>query len=114
MSTDPGTGSTRNTLIAVAYGTVESVQQVAMKPNYAEGSIIGGALGLLAASGYSSGSQALGAAAGAAVGAAYPDMHASVQNDSADCAAAKQDLLKASTEQEANIGYKKMQALCGN
>ena len=177
MSTDPGTGSTRNTLIAVAYGTVENEQQVAMKPNYAQGSIIGGALGLLAASGYSSGSQALGAAAGAAVGAmvsketagtanqftirlvngntvsvvtdqkdvrigdcvsveqgdhanirrvaatmcntpathpAYPDMHASVQSDSADCAAAKQDLLKATTEQAANIGYKKMQALCGN
>lgn len=175
MSTDPGTGSTRNSLIAVAYGTVQNVQQVAMKPNYAEGSLIGGALGLLAASGYSSGSQALGAAAGAGLGAlisketagtanqytillvngstvsvvtdqrdidagdcvsveqgdhtnirrvssamcntptshpAYPDMNASVQQISADCAAAKQQLLKASTEQETNIAYKKMQALC--
>jgi hypothetical protein len=175
MSTDPGTGSTRNSLIAVAYGTVENVQQVKMKPNYAEGSIIGGALGLLAASGYSSGSQALGAAAGAGLGAlvsketagvanqftidlvngttvsvvtdqkdidagdcvsveqgehanirrvsssfcntpashpAYADMHSSVQQISADCAEAKQQLLKASTEQETNIAYKKMQALC--
>ena len=175
MSTDPGTGSTRNTLISVAYGTVENVQQVQMKPKYAEGALIGGALGLLASSSYSSGSQALGAAAGAGLGAlvsketagtanqytimlvngntvsvvtdqkdidagdcvsveqgdhtnvrrvssamcntppshpAYPDMHNSVQQISADCAAAKQQLLKATTEQETNISYKKMQALC--
>jgi len=175
MSTDPGTGSTRNSLIDVAYGTVENVQQVQMKANYAEGSLIGGALGLLAASGYSRGSQALGAAAGAGLGAlvaketagtanqftirlvngntvsvvtdqkdidpgdcvsveqgkhtnirrvsaamcntppshpAYPAMHASVQQISADCSAAKDQLLKASTEQETDIAYKKMQALC--
>lgn len=175
MSTDPGTGSSRNSLISVAYGTVQNVQQVQMKPGYAEGSLIGGALGLLAASGYSAGSQALGAAAGAGLGAliaketagtanqytimlvngntvsvvtdqkdidagdcvsveqgdhtnirrvssamcntppshpAYPDMHTSVQQISADCAAAKQQLLAASSEQETNIAYKKMQALC--
>lgn len=165
------------TAIAVAYGTVENVQQVAMKPNYAEGSIIGGALGLLAASGYSTGSQALGAAAGAGLGAlvsketagtanqftirlvngdtvsvvtdqkdidagdcvsveqgehanirrvsatmcntpashpAYPAIHASVQKDSEDCATAKQEMLKASTEQQTNVAYTKMKALCGN
>jgi hypothetical protein len=175
MSTDPGTGSTRNSLIAVAYGTVENVQQEQMKPAYAEGSIIGGALGLLASSHYSAGSQVLGAAAGAGLGAlvsketagtanrftiklvngttvsvvtdqkdidagdcvsveqgdhanirrvsssycntpashpAYPDMHAHVTRISADCAAAKQQLLKATTEQETDIAYKKMQALC--
>ena len=175
MSTDPGTGSTRNSLIAVAYGTVENVQQVQMKANYAEGSLIGGALGLLAASHYSAGSQALGAIAGAGLGAlvaketagtanqytirlvdgstvqvvtdqkdidtgdcvsveqgdhtnirrvssamcstppshpAYPAMNASVQQISADCATAKQQLLQATTEQETNIAYKKMQALC--
>lgn len=175
MSTDPETGSSRNTLISVAYGTVEHVQLVQMKPNYAEGSLIGGALGLLAASGYSSGSQALGAVAGAGLGAlvsketagtanqytimlvngstvsvvtdqqdidpgdcvsveqgdhtnirrvssamcntppshpAYPEMHASVQQLSSDCANAKQQLLAAKTEQETNIAYKKMQALC--
>ena len=175
MSTDPGTGSTRNSLIAVAYGTVENVQQVQMQANYAEGSLIGGALGLLAASHYSAGSQALGAIAGAGLGAlvaketagtanqytirlvdgstvqvvtdqkdidagdcvsveqgdhtnirrvssamcstppshpAYPAMNASVQQISADCATAKQQLLKAATEQETNIAYKKMQALC--
>lgn len=175
MSTDPGTGSSRDSLIAVAYGTVENVQQVAMKPNYAAGSIIGGALGLLATGGHSSGSQVLGAAAGAGLGAlvsketagnankyliqlvngstvsvvtdqgnidagdcvsveqgdhtnirrvsaamcntpashpAYPDMHAATQQDSTDCAAAKQQILKATTEAETNIGYKKMQALC--
>mgnify|MGYP003383674861 CR=1 FL=1 len=175
MSTDPGTGSTRNSLIAVAYGTVENVQQVQMQANYAEGSLIGGALGLLAASHYSAGSQALGAIAGAGLGAlvaketagtanqytirlvdgstvqvvtdqkdidagdcvsveqgdhtnirrvssamcstppshpAYPAMNASVQQISADCATAKQQLLQATTEQETNIAYKKMQALC--
>ncbi len=175
MSTDPGTGSTRNSVIEVAYGTVQNVQQVQMKANYAEGSLIGGALGLLAASHYSAGSQALGAIAGAGLGAlvsketagtanqytilmvsgntvsvvtdqkdidagdcvaveqgehtnirrvssamcntppnhpAYPEMNASVQQISADCAAAKQQLLKATTEQETNIAYKKMQALC--
>ena len=175
MSTDPATGSSRNSLIAVTYGTVENVQQVAMKPNYAEGSLIGGIIGLAAASGYSSGSQALGAAAGAGLGAlvsketagtankylirlvngstvsvvtdqgnidagdcvsveqgdhtnirrvsaamcntpanhpAYPAMNAKTQQDSADCAAAKQEMLKATTETETNIGYKKMQALC--
>jgi len=177
MATDPGTGSSRNSLIAVTYGTVENVQQVAMKPGYAEGSIIGGALGLLAASHYSAGSQALGAAAGAGLGAlvaketagtanqytvrlvngntvsvvtdqseiqagdcvsveqgehanirrvsstmcntppshpAYQDMNASVQQDSAECAAAKQELLKAATEQETSIAYTKMKALCNN
>jgi hypothetical protein len=176
-ATDPGTGSTRNSLISVAYGNVQSVQQVEMKPDYAKGSLIGGALGLLAASHYSAGSQAIGAAAGAGLGAlisketagtanqytirlvsgntvsvvtdqrdiasgdcvaveqgehtnirrvsttmcstpashpAYPDIHASVQHDSADCAAAKQQLLKATTEEETNISYKKMQALCNN
>jgi outer membrane lipoprotein SlyB len=175
MSTDPGTGSTRNTLISVSYGTVENVQQVQMKAKYAEGSLIGGALGLLAASHYSAGSQALGALAGAGLGAlvsketagtanqytirlvngntvsvvtdqkeihagdcvsveqgeqtnirrvssalcntppshpAYSEMHASVLQISADCAAAKQQLLRATTEQETDIAYKKMQALC--
>jgi outer membrane lipoprotein SlyB len=175
MSTDPGTGSTRNSLISVAYGTVENVQQVQMKANYAEGSLIGGALGLLAASHYSAGSQALGALAGAGLGAlvsketagtanqytirlvngntvsvvtdqkeigagdcvsveqgdhtnirrvsaalcntapshpAYSSMNASVLQISADCAAAKQELLKATTEQATDIAYKKMQALC--
>ena len=43
---------------------------------------------------------------------AYADMHAHVQRVSADCAVAKQQLLKATTEQETNIAYKKMQALC--
>lgn len=177
MSTDPGTGSTRNSLISVAYGTVENVQQVAMKPDYGAGALIGGVLGLAAASGYSSGSQALGAAAGAGLGAlisketagsanqftirlvngntvsvvtdqkdidpgdcvsveqgqhtnirrvsatmcntpasnpAYPAIHGSVQHDSQDCATAKQELLNATTEQQTNVAYTKMKALCEN
>ena len=69
VSTDPMTGSSRNQLISVAYGTVENVQQVEMAPNYAAGSLIGGALGLLAASSGSTGTQVAGAAAGAGLGA---------------------------------------------
>jgi outer membrane lipoprotein SlyB len=68
-STDPMTGSTRNEVIAVQYGRVENVQQVAMAPDYGAGSLIGGALGLLATSRYSAGSQVLGAAGGAGLGA---------------------------------------------
>lgn len=69
VSTDPMTGSSRNQLISVAYGTVENVQQIEMAPNYGAGSLIGGALGLLAASSGSTGTQIAGAAAGAGLGA---------------------------------------------
>jgi outer membrane lipoprotein SlyB len=68
-STDPMTGSTRNQVISVQYGTVENIQQVAMAPDYGAGSVIGGVLGLLATSGHSTGSQVAGAAGGAALGA---------------------------------------------
>lgn len=68
-STDPMTGSTRNEVISVQYGTVENVQQVAMAPSYGTSSLIGGALGLLAASKGSTGAQVAGAAAGAGLGA---------------------------------------------
>jgi outer membrane lipoprotein SlyB len=68
-STDPYTGSARNEIISVQYGTVENVQQVAMAPSYGASSLIGGALGLLATSGHSTGSQVAGAAGGAALGA---------------------------------------------
>jgi outer membrane lipoprotein SlyB len=68
-STDPMTGATRNEIISVQYGTVENIQQVAMSPDYGAGSIIGGALGLLAASGHSTASQVGVAAVGAGLGA---------------------------------------------
>lgn len=68
-STDPMTGSTRNELISVQYGRVENIQQVEMSPDYAAGSVIGGALGLLATMGHSGASQVGGAAAGAGLGA---------------------------------------------
>ena len=68
-ATDPLTGSTRNEIISVQYGTVENVQTVDMAPSYGAGSLIGGALGLLATSGHSTGSQVAGAAGGAALGA---------------------------------------------
>ncbi len=68
-STDPFTGSSRDELISVQYGTVENVQQVDMQPSYGAGSLIGGALGLLATHGHSTGSQVGGAVGGAALGA---------------------------------------------
>ena len=68
-STDPMTGSTRNETISVQYGRVENIQQVEMSPDYGAGSVIGGALGLLATMGHSGASQVGGAVAGAGLGA---------------------------------------------
>jgi outer membrane lipoprotein SlyB len=68
-STDPITGSTRNEVINVQYGRVENVEQVAMTPDYGAGSLIGGALGLLATSRHSAESQVAGAVGGAGLGA---------------------------------------------
>jgi hypothetical protein len=68
-STDPMIGSPRNEVIAVQYGTVLNVQQVDMAPNTGTGAVIGGALGLLAASSGSTATQVGGAAAGAGLGA---------------------------------------------
>ena len=42
----------------------------------------------------------------------YPQSHAAEQQAAVDCAAAKQDMLKATTEQEATVAYQKMKALC--
>ena len=68
-STDPYTGSTRNQVIDVQYGVIENIQQVQMDASYGKDSIIGGALGLLAASSGSTGTQVAGAAVGAGLGA---------------------------------------------
>ncbi|CAA0126218.1 Uncharacterised protein [Halioglobus japonicus] len=68
-ATDPMTGSTRNELISVQYGRVENIQKVDMSPDYGAGSVIGGALGLLATMGHSGASQVGGAAVGAGLGA---------------------------------------------
>ncbi|MEZ5503548.1 MAG: hypothetical protein R3E50_13155 [Halioglobus sp.] len=174
-STDPMTGSTRNEIITVQYGTVENIQQVTMSPDYGAGSLIGGALGLLATSTHSAASQVGGALGGAALGAlvaketagsgekftvrlvnnstidivtenqaiqigdcvaveqgkqanirrispvmcntpatdpAYPAMNAAAQKESQECLEVKQQLLKATTEQEADVAYKKMRAFC--
>ena len=174
-STDPYTGSSRNQVINVQYGTIENVQQVKMDASYGKDSLIGGALGLLAASSGSTGTQIAGAAAGAGLGAlvaketagtgqrytirlasgsdvaivteqhdivvgdcvsveqgkhanlrrvssvmcstepshpAYDSMHASVQDEAAQCHQAKQQVVNATTGQEADIAYKKMRALC--
>ena len=174
-STDPYTGSTTGSLIAIQYGTVEAVQQVQMKAAYGKDALLGGGLGLAAASTASSATQAAAAIGGALLGAfigkesagtanqytvqlvngnsvaivsehhdiavgdcvaveqgehanlrrvaaqmcgtpdaasTYPADHATVQKQSADCITAKQELLKASTEQETEVGYQKMKAFC--
>lgn len=67
--TVPMTGSSKNEVISVQYGTVQNVQQIAMTPNYAGGSLLGGALGLLATSTRSGTTQVAGALGGAALGA---------------------------------------------
>jgi hypothetical protein len=68
-ATEPTTGSTRNTVISVQYGIVQSVEQVKMDPHYGSGAVVGGGLGLLAASGRSGTTQAGAAVAGAIIGA---------------------------------------------
>jgi len=175
--TDPNTGSTTGSVISVQYGSVQQVEQVQMQGSYGKDTLIGGGLGLLAASHASSGSQAAAAAGGALLGAlfarsqettaekytvalvnggatavvtehhdiavgdcvaveqgqhanirrvaatycgtdashpAYAPMHAAVQSDAASCQAAKQQVLSATTEQETEIAYRKVQALCGS
>jgi outer membrane lipoprotein SlyB len=44
----------------------------------------------------------------------YPQAHAAEQQAAVDCDAAKQDMLKATTEQEATVDYQKMKALCSS
>lgn len=68
-ATEPTTGSTRNTVISVQYGIVQSVEQVKMDAHYGSGAVVGGGLGLLAASGRSGTTQAGAAVAGAIIGA---------------------------------------------
>jgi len=46
--------------------------------------------------------------------AAYPEVHAREQQASSDCLVAKQEMLKATTEQQANVAYQKMKALCAS
>ena len=174
-STDPYTGSSRNEVISVQYGTLENVEQVAMSPSYGKDAAIGGGLGLLAGSSGSTATQIGAAAAGALIGAfvakesagtadrytvalvngstvvivtehhdlvagdcvsieqgrhanirrvspvmcstpsshpAYGAMHSSVQQNASECHDAKQELLQATTEQQTDIGYRKMKALC--
>jgi outer membrane lipoprotein SlyB len=173
--TDPMTGSSQNQLISVQYGRVQNIQQVAMAPDYGAGALIGGALGLLAASTGSSATQVAGAAAGAGLGAlisketagtaerftvvlvngstidivtenqdirtgdcvtieqgrhanirrvspvmcstppsnpAYQSMNNADLKESSECQEAKQELLKATTVEQTDIGYKKMRAFC--
>jgi outer membrane lipoprotein SlyB len=96
--TTPFTGSGMNSLIDIQYGTIEQVQEVKLKANYGSGVLLGGGIGALAAMHYSGTTEALAAEQQAAV----------------DCAAAKQDMLKATTEQAAKIAYEKMKALCSS
>jgi hypothetical protein len=47
-------------------------------------------------------------------GTSYPQAHAAEQQAAGECAAAKRDMLNASTELEATVAYQKMKALCSS
>ena len=65
-----GTGSSRDSLITVEYGTVRDVQRAEVQANTGRGAALGGLLGLAAAAGTggSRNQQIAGAAAGALIG----------------------------------------------
>jgi hypothetical protein len=73
-ATDPATGTTRNTVISVEYGTVQRVEQVNLDPKTTSGALVGGGIGLLAASG-GTGAQQVGAAAVSALIGAMIQKH---------------------------------------
>jgi len=68
-ATDPATGSSRGTVISIEYGTVQQVEQVKMDSHAATGALLGGGIGLAAASRRSATTQAGAAVAGAIIGA---------------------------------------------
>jgi len=68
-ATDPSTGTSRNTIISVEYGTVQQVEQVNLDAKTTSGALVGGGVGLLAASGGTGVQQAGAAAVGALIGA---------------------------------------------
>lgn len=68
-ATEPNTGAQRNTVISVQYGTVQQVEQVQMDSNYTSGALVGGGIGLAAASRRSGTTQVGAAVAGAIIGA---------------------------------------------
>ena len=174
-----GTGSSQNTVISVQYGTIQSIEGVAMDSNVGTGAAVGGALGLAAASRRSTGTQVGVAAAGALIGAliqnqraansqaeqynvrlndgatvaivtehhdlqvgdcvaveqgrhanlrrvspvmcdsmantshpSYDDLHAANVKEADECEQVKQELLNATTEEQVNVAYQKMRALC--
>ncbi len=49
-TTEQSTGSRENTIIAVEYGTVRNITQVDMKASTGGGAVLGGGIGLAAAS----------------------------------------------------------------
>jgi outer membrane lipoprotein SlyB len=174
-ATDPSTGAKVDTLISVEYGTITKVEQVQLSANHATGALVGGGLGLAAASRRSAETQAGAAVAGALLGAliadsqkktadrysvqlrnganvaivsehhdlevgdcvsveqgkhanirrvsavmcdtarshpAYSDMNKAYKEESAECAWAKEQLMKADTAEATDVAYKKMRAFC--
>lgn len=174
-----GTGSRQDTVISVQYGTIQSIEGVAMDSNVGTGAAVGGALGLAAASRRSTGTQVGVAAAGALIGAliqnqraansqaeqynvrlnsgatvaivtehhdlqvgdcvaveqgrhanlrrvspvmcdsmanashpSYEALHAANMAEADECEQVKQELLDATTEEQVNLAYQKMRALC--
>ncbi len=174
-ATEPNTGAGTNTLISVQYGTVTNIEQVQLDASHATGALVGGGLGVAAASRRSAETQAAAAVAGALLGAliadsqektadrytvslrngstvaivtehhelavgdcvsveqgrhanirrvsdvmcntatghpAYADMNEHHRDESAECAWAKEQLMKAQTAEETDVAYKKMRAFC--
>ena len=174
-----GTGSSQNTVISVQYGTIQSIEGVAMDSNVGTGAAVGGALGLAAASRRSTGTQVGVAAAGALIGAliqnqraansqaeqynvrlndgatvaivtehhdlqvgdcvaveqgrhanlrrvspvmcdsmanasnaSFDVLHAANVKEADECEQVKQELLNATTDEQVNVAYQKMRALC--
>lgn len=71
-----GTSTPSNTLVSVQYGTVQAVEPVAMDPNTGSGALLGGTLGVAAASRRSTETQIGAAAAGALIGALVQNQRA--------------------------------------
>ncbi len=174
-ATEPSTGARTDTLISVAYGRIANVEQVQLDAKHGTGALIGGGLGLAAASTRSGSTQAAATVAGALIGAliadsqkktadrytvklrngstvaivsehhdlavgdcvsveqgehanirrvsnvmcdtaashpAYSEMNALYEEESTECAWAKEQLMKATTAEETDVAYKKMRAFC--
>lgn len=105
------TGSSRNEMISVQYGTVQNVQQIAMAPDYGAGALIGGALGdcVTIEQGRHANIRRVSPVMCSTPPSnpAYQSMNNADLKESSECHEAKQELLKAAMVEQTDIGYKK-------